>query len=92
MACAVDHEGEILESYVTKMHDKSAALAFIKKAFKRHSKAETIMTDGLRSYPATMRNLGNLHRREMGPWKTSGWTIATCNFDDESEQYCGSGG
>jgi putative transposase len=29
---AVDHEGEILESYVTKKRDKAAALAFMKKA------------------------------------------------------------
>ena len=28
---AVDHEGEILESYVTKKRDKSAALKFLKK-------------------------------------------------------------
>ena len=65
---AVDHEGEILESYVTKKRDKSAALAFMKKALKRHGKAEAIVVDGLRSYPAAMRELGNLERREMGRW------------------------
>ncbi len=65
---AVDHEGEILESYVTKKRDKSAALAFMKKALKRHGKAEIIVTDGLQSYPAAMRDLGNLGRREMGRW------------------------
>lgn len=32
---AVDHEGEVLESYVTKTRDKSAALRFLKKAMKR---------------------------------------------------------
>ena len=32
---AVDQEGEILESYVTKTRNKKAALAFIKKALKR---------------------------------------------------------
>jgi putative transposase len=63
---AVDHEGEILESYVTKKRDKAAALAFLKKALKRHGSAEEIVTDGLRSYPAAMRDLGNLDRREMG--------------------------
>ncbi len=68
---AVDHEGEILESYVTKMQDKSAALRFLKKALKRHGRAEKIITDGLRSYPAAMRDLGNLDRREMGRWKNS---------------------
>ncbi len=63
---AVDHEGEILESYVTKKRDKTAALAFLRKALKRHGRAEAIVTDGLRSYPAAMRDLGNLDRREMG--------------------------
>ena len=33
---AVDHEGEILESFVTKKRDKAAALKFMKKALKRH--------------------------------------------------------
>ena len=65
---AVDHEGEILESYVMKKQDKSAALAFIKKALKRHGRVEKIVTDGLRSYPAAMRELGNADRREMGRW------------------------
>ena len=63
---AVDHEGEVLESYVTKKRDKSAALTFLKKALKRHGKAEKIVTDGLRSYPAAMNELGNSDRREVG--------------------------
>ena len=37
---AVDHEGEVLESYVTKTRDKAAALRFLKKALKRHGQAE----------------------------------------------------
>jgi putative transposase len=65
---AVDHEGEVLESYVTKKRDKSAALDFMKKALKCHGGPEAIVTDGLRSYPAAMRELGNLERREMGRW------------------------
>ena len=63
---AVDHEGEILESYVTKKRDKSAALRFMKKALKRHGQPEAVVTDGLRPYPAAMRALGNLERRQMG--------------------------
>lgn len=63
---AVDHEGEILESYVTKTRDKPAALRFLKKALKRHGQPDAIVTDGLRSYPAAMRDLGNLDRQEMG--------------------------
>lgn len=65
---SVDHEGEILESYVTRKRHKSEALAFIKKALKRHCQAESIVTDGLRSYPAAMKELGNQDRREMGRW------------------------
>src|SRR5665647_230591 len=65
---AVDYEGEVLESYVTKKRDKSAALAFMKRALKRYGKPEKIVTDGLLSYPAAMRELGNLDRREMGRW------------------------
>lgn len=68
---AVDQEGEILESYVTKKRDKKAALRFLKKALKRHGQAEKIVTDGLRSYPAAMRDLGNESRREMGRWKNN---------------------
>lgn len=65
---AVDQEGEVLEIYVTKSRDKKAALAFMKKALKRHGKAEVIVTDGLRSYHAAMRELGNEERREVGRW------------------------
>lgn len=65
---AVDQEGEVLESYVTRKRDKAAALAFLKKALKRHGRAETIVTDGMRSYHAAMRELGNVDRREMGRW------------------------
>lgn len=56
---AVDHEGEVLESYVTKKRDKSAALRFFKKARRRHGSPTTIVTDGLKSYPAAMKELGN---------------------------------
>lgn len=35
-----DHEGEILESYVTKKRDKRAAFRFSNKAMKRHGKAK----------------------------------------------------
>ena len=38
------------------------------KALKRHGQAEAIVTDGLKSYPTAMRELGNLDRCEMGRW------------------------
>ena len=65
---AVDHEGEILESYLTKTRDKDAALTFMKKALKRHGAPEKITTDGLRSYGAAMNKLGNADKQEVGHW------------------------
>ena len=65
---AVDHEGEILESYVTKERDKDAALRFMKKALKRHGSPDSITTDGLRSYKAAMTELGNADKQEIGRW------------------------
>ncbi len=65
---AVDHEGEVLESFVTKTRDKAAALRFMKRTLKRYGLPETIVTDGLQSYGAAMRELGNLDRRERGRW------------------------
>ena len=52
---AVDHEGEVLESYVTK-RDK-AALKFMKKAMRRYGSPNEIVTDKLGSYGSS-RELG----------------------------------
>jgi putative transposase len=65
---AVDQEGEILESYVTRTQDKAAALTFMKKALKRHGSPQAVTTDGLRSYSAAMNELGNAERQEVGRW------------------------
>ena len=65
---AVDHEGEVLESFATKERDKAAALKFMKRLMKRHGKAGAITTDGLRSYKAAMAELGNADKQEIGRW------------------------
>lgn len=65
---AVDHEGEVLESYITKARDKAAALRFMKKALRRHGSPEAITTDGPRSYRAAMDELGNAQKQEVGRW------------------------
>ena len=65
---AGDHEGEILESYVTRAKDKAAALRFMKKTLKRYGSPETITSDGLRSYRAAMTELGNADQQEAGRW------------------------
>jgi len=65
---AVDHEGEVLESVVTKSRDRKAALKLIKKSMKRHGRPENIVTDRLRSYGAALKDLGRGDDREMGRW------------------------
>ncbi len=65
---AVDHEGEVLESFVTVERDKAAALTFIKKAMKRHGRPKAIVTDGLRSYGAALKEIGAVDRQEVGRW------------------------
>ena len=44
---AVDHEGEVLESYVTKRRNKHAALSFLKKVMRKHGSPKSIVTEGL---------------------------------------------
>lgn len=63
---AIDQQGEILASYVTKNRDKKAALTVMKKALKRYGSPETITTDGLRSHKAAMTTVGNTEKQEVG--------------------------
>ena len=65
---AVDHEGEVLEAFVTKTRDRKAALRFLKKAMKRYGRPQVIVTDRLRSYRAAMREIGNEARQKTGRW------------------------
>ncbi|MEY8099635.1 IS6 family transposase [Falsihalocynthiibacter sp. S25ZX9] len=68
---AVDHEGEVLESYVTKRRNRKAALKFLKKTMKRHGRAEVLVTDKLRSYGAAMKVIGAVAKQETGRWKNN---------------------
>ncbi len=63
---AVDHEGEILEAVVTAKRDKAAALKLLKRIMKRYGQPRKIVTDGLCSYFAAMKDLGNANRHEVG--------------------------
>jgi putative transposase len=65
---AVDQEGEVLESFVTKRRDRKAALRFLRKAMKRYGQPEVIVTDLLRSYRAAMKMIGIAGRQETGRW------------------------
>ncbi|MBI1236230.1 MAG: IS6 family transposase [Alphaproteobacteria bacterium] len=65
---AVDHEGEVLEAFVTKRRDRHAALKFLRKAMKRYGNPEVIVTDRLRSYKAAMKVIGNEDKQDVGRW------------------------
>jgi putative transposase len=60
---AVDHEGEVLESFVTKTRDKKAALKFLKKTMRKYSRPDVIVTDRLRSFGAALRDIGAVGRQ-----------------------------
>jgi putative transposase len=65
---AVDHEGEVLESFVTKRRDRKAALKFHRKTMKSHGRPPNFVTDKLRSYGAAMKVIGNVDKQETGRW------------------------
>ncbi len=65
---AVDHEGEVLEAYVTKRRDRHAALKFLRKAMKRYGNPEVVVTDRLKSYRAAMKVIGNEGKQDVGRW------------------------
>jgi putative transposase len=68
---AVDHEGEVLEVYVSKHRDRKATLKFLKKTMKRYGKPRVIVTDRLRSYRAALKIIGNESSQETGRWKNN---------------------
>lgn len=65
---AVDHEGEVLEVYVTRTRDRRAALAFLKRALKRFGSPRSVVTDRLRSYRAALSDLGIATRQDTTRW------------------------
>ena len=44
---AANHEGEVLEAYVSKKRDRTAALRFLRKTIKRHGRPHVVVTDKL---------------------------------------------
>jgi putative transposase len=65
---AVDHEGEVLEAFVTKTRNRKAALKFLRKAMKRYGQPDVFVTDRLRTYHAALTDVGMAKRQETGRW------------------------
>jgi putative transposase len=63
---AVDHEGEVLDAVVTSKRDKASALKLLKRIMKKYGPPRSVVTDGLRAYPAAMNEIGTATRHEVG--------------------------
>ena len=59
---AVDHEGEMLESYRTKRRDRKAELKSLWKSMKRYGQPHIIVTGKLSFYGAALKVSGYLDR------------------------------
>ena len=51
----IDHEGEVLEWYVSKRRNKKAALTFLKKVMRKHRPPKLIVTNKMRSYRSALK-------------------------------------
>jgi putative transposase len=63
---AVDHEGEVLECYVTKRRNKAAAKKFLIKTMRKYGSPKIITTDKLASYGAALREIGIADKQLCG--------------------------
>lgn len=88
---AVDHEGEILESYVTRKRDKQAALAFMKKALRHHGSPERSPPTDFAPMAPRWMNSEIEENRKSAVGRITGLKTATCRSADENGRCCGSG-
>ncbi len=65
---AVNHEGEVLDAFVSKRRGRNAALKFLRKLMRRYGRPERVVTDKLRSCGAAMKEIGNADRQVTGRW------------------------
>ena len=74
---AVDSEGEVLDLLVQSRRDKKAALRLMRKLLKKQGFAPSVLvTDKLRSYGATRRELGLSARHERKRHRHPVWREA----------------
>ena len=69
---AVDHEGEVVEVFVTKRRDRRAAREFQTRAMTRYGRPASIVTDRRQSYRAALKVIGHEGGQEPGAGSTTG--------------------
>ena len=87
---AVDHEGAVVEVFVTKRRDRRAALEFLTRAMKRYGRPASIVTDRLPSYRAAMKVIGNEGCQRPGAGSTTGRKTHINPFEGGKGQWLGS--
>jgi putative transposase len=68
---AVDHEGEVLECFVTKRRNKVAAKKLLIKAIRKYGSPKIITTDKLPSYSAAFHEIGIAKKQLCGGWSNN---------------------
>ena len=68
---AVDHEGEVIEVFATKLGNRRAVLKFLRRAMKRYGNPKIIVTDRLASYGAALKTLRIKLRQRCGRWRNN---------------------
>jgi putative transposase len=56
---AVDHEGEVLDAYVSNYRDRKSVLKFLRKSMKCFRAPEVVVSGKLNFYGAAMKLIGN---------------------------------
>lgn len=68
---AIDHEGTILDCFVSKRRDRKAARKVLKRLVSRHGRPKEIVTDQLPSYGAALKELNMKHLQETEQYKNN---------------------
>jgi len=63
---AIDHEGVVIDCYVSTKRNTKAALKFLRKSIRRYGFPKEIVTDKLKSYGAALRKLDAAHLQRTG--------------------------
>ncbi|HQX26702.1 MAG TPA: IS6 family transposase [Alphaproteobacteria bacterium] len=68
---AIDHEGTVLDCFVSKRRNRKVARKVLKKLMSRYGHPKEIVTDKLPSYKAALRDLNLDHLQETGRYKNN---------------------
>lgn len=68
---AVDHEGAVLDCYVSKRRNRKAALKVLKKLMSRYGRPKEIITDKLPSYKAALKEMNAVNLQNTERYKNN---------------------